>query len=537
MAQRKSLNVNGKSVRISIDDPEMPLLYALRDNLALQGPRFGCGLGQCGACTVHIDGKAVRSCVMPLSSITPQQKVVTLEGLGSPQRPHPVQKAFIDEQAAQCGYCINGMIMESVALLATNRSRAIPTSRRRSPTISVAAARMCASSPPSSARPAPREGEGTMNFHCLSPRRAQGWRRPRRQLLACSASVMRSRRAAAKPVTLTEVDSFLAIDASGQVTVYSGKVDLGTGITTALRQIVAEELDVPFSRDRARPGRHQLTPDQGKTWGSLTIQVGGMQLRNAAATARGALLEEAAKRLNAKPEDLKVADGVVERRRQARHLWRSSIGGKSFALKLDPAKPAQPKDPKDHTFVGKSIPRVDIPDKITGRFTYMHDFRVPGMLHGRVVRPPAIGATLQSVDESSVKDIPGLVKVVREGNFLGVVARSEWGAITGGKQAQGHVVEMGGPARAGQALRARARNQGRSRTRSPATSATPRPRCGRRRAQACSDLRLCDPHPRLDRAVLCGRRIQGRQAHLVVGLAGDARSAQAARRDAWPVGG
>jgi nicotinate dehydrogenase subunit A len=121
MAQRKSLNVNGKSVRISIDDPEMRLLYALRDNLALKGPRFGCGLGQCGACPVHIDGKAVRSCQIPMSSITPQQKVVTLEGLGSPQRPHPLQKAFIDTQAAQCGYCINGMIMESVALLATNR--------------------------------------------------------------------------------------------------------------------------------------------------------------------------------------------------------------------------------------------------------------------------------------------------------------------------------------------------------------------------------------------------------------------------------
>ena len=92
MAQRKSLNVNGKSVNVSIDDPDMPLLYALRDNLQLHGPRFGCGLGQCGACTVHIDGKAVRSCVTPLSKVTAQQKVVTLEGLGTPQRPHRVQR-------------------------------------------------------------------------------------------------------------------------------------------------------------------------------------------------------------------------------------------------------------------------------------------------------------------------------------------------------------------------------------------------------------------------------------------------------------
>ena len=90
----------------------MPLLYVLRDNLGLHGPRFGCGLGQCGACTVHIDGAAVRSCITPLTTVNEKQNVVTLEGLGSPQKPHPVQKAFIDEQAAQCGYCINGMVME-----------------------------------------------------------------------------------------------------------------------------------------------------------------------------------------------------------------------------------------------------------------------------------------------------------------------------------------------------------------------------------------------------------------------------------------
>jgi nicotinate dehydrogenase subunit A len=121
MAQSKSLNVNGKSVTITIDDPEQSLLVALRDNLALNGPLFGCGLAQCGACTVHVDGKAIRSCQTPLSSVTAEQKVVTLEGLGTPQNPHPVQRAFIEEQAVQCGYCINGMIMESAAFLAQNK--------------------------------------------------------------------------------------------------------------------------------------------------------------------------------------------------------------------------------------------------------------------------------------------------------------------------------------------------------------------------------------------------------------------------------
>jgi nicotinate dehydrogenase subunit A len=121
MTISKTLNVNGKSVGIKIDDPDMPLLYALRDNLGLHGPRFGCGLAQCGACTVHIDGKAVRPCVRPLSSLTDSNKIVTLEGLGTPERPHPVQRAFIEEQAVQCGYCINGMIMQAAAFLVENK--------------------------------------------------------------------------------------------------------------------------------------------------------------------------------------------------------------------------------------------------------------------------------------------------------------------------------------------------------------------------------------------------------------------------------
>jgi nicotinate dehydrogenase subunit A len=114
-----TLSVNGKAADVELDDPNMPLLYALRDGLALRGPRFGCGLSQCGACTVHIDGKAVRSCVYPVSSVG-KGKVTTLEGLGSLEHPHPLQQAFIDEQAVQCGYCINGMIMQAQALLDTN---------------------------------------------------------------------------------------------------------------------------------------------------------------------------------------------------------------------------------------------------------------------------------------------------------------------------------------------------------------------------------------------------------------------------------
>jgi nicotinate dehydrogenase subunit B len=298
---------------------------------------------------------------------------------------------------------------------------------------------MGASSPPSSAQPASREG-AAMNTNLNTSRRTPS----RRDMLKGGGALVVSfalapqatealAQGAAKPVALTEVDSFLSIDAKGLVKVYSGKVDLGTGVTTALRQIVAEELDVPFARIDLITGDSMLTPDQGKTWGSLTIQIGGMQLRNAAATARGALLDEAAKRLNAKREDLKVADGVVSAGGK-RVSYAELIGGKNFSLKLDPAKPAQAKDPKDHRIVGQSVPRIDIPDKMTGRFTYMQDFRVPRMLHGRVVRPPALGAMLQGVDQSSLKDIPGIEKVVTQGNFLGIVAQSEWAAIKAATQ-------------------------------------------------------------------------------------------------------
>ena len=115
------LHVNGKVAHVSVDDPDMPLLYALRDNLGLRGPHFGCGLGQCGACTVHIDGDAVRSCITPLSSVG-KKKIVTLEGLSLSGKLAPIQEAFVSEQAAQCGYCINGMIMQAAAFLAHNKN-------------------------------------------------------------------------------------------------------------------------------------------------------------------------------------------------------------------------------------------------------------------------------------------------------------------------------------------------------------------------------------------------------------------------------
>ena len=234
--------------------------------------------------------------------------------------------------------------------------------------------------------------------------------------------------ATGKPIGLDQVDTFLAIDANGMVTVYSGKVDLGTGVLTALTQIAADELDVPLASVTVVQGDTALTPDQGTTWGSLSIQIGGVQIRNAAAVARNALLELASAKLGVKSEDLTVENGIISGGGKSVSFG-DLIGGRSFALAVDHKTPPKTKDPKDFKLVGTAVRRIDIPAKVTGTFTYMQDFSVPDMLHGRVVRPPAIGASLESVDENSVRGIPGLVKVVREGNFLAAVAENEWAAI------------------------------------------------------------------------------------------------------------
>jgi nicotinate dehydrogenase subunit B len=224
-----------------------------------------------------------------------------------------------------------------------------------------------------------------------------------------------------------EVDAFLAVNGDGTVTVYCGKVDLGQGPRIAIPQIAAEELGIGIDKIKYVEGDTALTPNQGRTSGSTGIQRGGMQIRQAAATARKAIIDLAAQRLNLKPEDLISIDGEVRPKAGGAGIrFASLLGGRQFDLKLDPNAPL--KDPASYTIVGKSLPRPDVAAKSLGTAIYVHDLTLPGMQHARVIRPPAIGATLVSVDEDSVKSLPG-VKVVRINNFLAVVADDEWTAV------------------------------------------------------------------------------------------------------------
>jgi nicotinate dehydrogenase subunit B len=236
----------------------------------------------------------------------------------------------------------------------------------------------------------------------------------------------------AKTVAADQVDGFLAIDAKGNVTVYSGKVDLGTGVRTALTQIAAEELSVPLERVTVIQGDTLLTPDQGITFASLSIQNGGMQIRQAAATARDALLNQAATTLGVAKDALTISKGTVTPKSGGKSVgYAQLVGGRDFQLKLDPKAPL--KDPKDYTIVGQPIARLDIPDKVTGRFTYMHDFKVKGMIHARVIRPRAMKATLQAWNDFDCRKIPGYIGAIRKGNYLAVLGRSEWAAIKASK--------------------------------------------------------------------------------------------------------
>ena len=223
------------------------------------------------------------------------------------------------------------------------------------------------------------------------------------------------------------LDAWIRINADGSATIFPGKVELGQGITTALTQIAAEELDLPLARVRVLTTDTSRSPNEGVTAGSQSIEFGGTALRLASAEVRGILLDLAAKRLGVATDTLTVVDGTV-----ASADGRKVVYGELAAevnLHREATAKIAPKPPAAHKIVGKSIPRFDIPNKVTGGVAYVQDMRLPGMVHGRIVRPPRPGSKLDTVDEAAVKAMPGVIAVVRDGSFLGVVALREEQAI------------------------------------------------------------------------------------------------------------
>ena len=235
--------------------------------------------------------------------------------------------------------------------------------------------------------------------------------------------------APAKAVDKARIESFVAMGGDGRATIYVGKVDLGNGSRTALMQLAADELDLPFDRITMVMGDTATTPDQWLSGASTTIAQGGMELRRACATARAVLLARGAAKLGIAADDATCRDGAVFAKADAARRVGYGELALSAPLELAVDPKLTLKKPADYQWIGKPIARVDIPGKLTGEWTYVHDFRVPGMLHARVLRPFAVGASLLSVDDSAAAKVDGFVRTVRKGDFLAVLAKTEWGAI------------------------------------------------------------------------------------------------------------
>jgi CO/xanthine dehydrogenase Mo-binding subunit len=236
-------------------------------------------------------------------------------------------------------------------------------------------------------------------------------------------------------VAVDQVDSWVAIAADGSVTVYSGKCDFGQGFATVQYQLAADELSVPLDQVQLIYCDTALTPDQGTTDGSQSdpTEFDPSGLRQALATARQALFQMASQLFQVLPDQLAVQTGVISVMGDASRQvsYGQLIGGSLFQLAVDAS--ATPKDPSQYTVLGTSVPRVDLPVKMTGQFEYVQSVRLPGMLHGKVVRPPAAGAKVINVDANSVQGMPGNIQVVVKNDFVGVVADSEWEALQAAK--------------------------------------------------------------------------------------------------------
>jgi nicotinate dehydrogenase subunit B len=224
-----------------------------------------------------------------------------------------------------------------------------------------------------------------------------------------------------------KLDAWIRIDRSGTVTILTGKAELGQGVKTALLQIAAEELKVPFAGLTLITADTSLTADEGYTAASHSLQDSGTAIRNATAQVREILIGEAARRLNVDRAELRAANGTVFGPNDVHIGYGELVRNELLAVDAQPTSRLTPS--ADFTVMNRPIPRIDIPGKVTGAPAYVQDMRPPGMLHGRMVRPPSPGAKLERVDSSEIEQMPGVVKVFRDGDFLAIVAEGEWIAI------------------------------------------------------------------------------------------------------------
>jgi nicotinate dehydrogenase subunit B len=407
------LTVNGAEHSVTCE-PDTPLIDVLRHDLGLAGPRFGCGMGLCGACFVLIEGRARASCDLPVSAVGGQ--VTTVEGLPGDGRLHPVQQAFIDEQAAQCGYCTSGMVVAAAGLL---RDGPAPAEQEVREALDGNLCRcgthgriIRAVLKAGGKDPAPTVPSGSPGPAQAVPAVPSG---------AAPLPADLPADLAANPVLARWLD----FSRDGEVLIKTGKVEYGQGIWTALAQVAAEELQVTLARVQVAPVSTSTSPDEGVTAGSRSVQDSGSALRQACAQARDLLLAAAATKLGVSHAALAVADGQIRTADGPTELsyWTLAQPG-MLDRPADVPVPSRP--PGQWSVAGRSAPRLDIPDKVTGQPRFLHDLILPDMVYGRVVRPPARAADLTGLADL---DLGPETVLVRDGSFVGVVAPTDRAAL------------------------------------------------------------------------------------------------------------
>lgn len=404
------LQVNGRT-HIITADPDTPLLYILRQDLGLKSPKYGCGAEQCGACKVLVDGQAVPSCQLPVHRVQ-GLPIVTLEGLGTADKPHPLQEAFMAEQAIQCGYCASGMIIAAQGLL--NRARYPSDDEIRA----ALADNLCRCGVYDRVRRAIKlrmgRPESAPIYEVHQPETPAEMETPP----ALPRSLQQT----------PDLDRWLRINTDETITAFTGKVEYGQGLQTAVAQLVAEELDVSLVRIHVVMADTAQTPDEGMTTSSMSLETSGLALRWAAAAARHHLLSVAYEVLEAPRERLVVQDGVIIDPVSGRSVTYGALsGGRAFGFQV--TGNVLPKTPETYSVIGQPSERFDLRPKVTGAPTFIHDLELPGMVHGRVLRPPHPQAQLQTVDTAPVLKMPGVLRVVQDGRFLAVIAEREEQAI------------------------------------------------------------------------------------------------------------
>jgi nicotinate dehydrogenase subunit B len=415
MPEEIALSVNGRIHRLYVE-PDTPLIYILRNDLGLKAAKFGCGLEQCGACRILIDGEAAPSCQIPVRSVLGRD-ITTLEGLGTADDLHPLQQAFVEEQAVQCGFCTSGMIIAAKALLNENPHPTDAEIRAKM------ADNLCRCGVYDRVlraikRAAGQPGSCPYEVRDVSAREYE----PEPQFLA---------RTTALPGSLEDtpdLDAWVRINTDGTITLLTGKAELGQDLRTSIAMIGADELDVSLERIRVVTADTAQSPDEGYTVSSMSLETSGNAIRYAAAEVRQIALSVAHEELEAPIERLTVTDGTIADPATGRSVtyW-DLFAGKRFGSRVSGA--TQPKGPEAYRVVGRPAQRLDLLAKVTGSACFVQDLDLPEMVHGRVVRPPAYGARLVSVDEGVVAQMPGVVQVVRDGSFLAVIAEREEQAV------------------------------------------------------------------------------------------------------------